>query len=95
MVDIVPAHRAITVCQDSRISRSAAMALISLCHSVIQSWASLLASGRSGVTRARDSVPPEPALSWPAVLRSLESRPASLKPASTTMPHSSSSRAGS
>jgi hypothetical protein len=34
---IVPAHSAIIVCQVSRISGSAAMALSSLCHRVIQS----------------------------------------------------------
>jgi hypothetical protein len=91
MADIVPAHNAITACQHSRISGSAAMALISLCHSVIQSCASLRGSGRS---RARDWFLPDPVLSRSAVSQSLESCPVSSIPASITMPHSSSSRGG-
>jgi hypothetical protein len=48
MVDIVPAQSATTACHVSRISGSAAMAVISLCHRVIQSSASLRASIGSG-----------------------------------------------
>jgi hypothetical protein len=94
MADIAPAHSAMTVCQDSRISGSAAIAESSLCHSVIQSCASLRGSGRSGATRARDSLPPGLSRSGPGALQSLESCPVLSRPVSTAMPHSSSSRAG-
>jgi hypothetical protein len=88
MVDIVPAHSAMTVCQASRISGSAAMAEISLCHRVIQSCASLHASG---ALPAREPVLLNPPASWPAASVSC---PVLSKPASITMPHSSSSQAG-
>jgi hypothetical protein len=91
MVDMVPAHSAMTVCQDSRISGSAAMADSSLCQRVIQSWASLRGSGMSGSGRGLDPVPGV-AVSWSVVLQSF--CPVLSKPASITMRHSSSSRAG-
>ena len=67
MVDMVPAHSAMTVCQDSRISGSAAMAESSLCHSVIQSCASLRGSGMSDAALPRDveSLKPASYLAFP------------------------------
>jgi hypothetical protein len=53
MLAMVPAHNAMTVCQDSRISGSAAIADSSLCHKVIQSCASLRGSGMSGPAGSR------------------------------------------
>jgi hypothetical protein len=47
MADIAPAHNAAIVCHACCISGSAAIAVSSLCHSVIQSCASVLASGKS------------------------------------------------
>lgn len=83
MADIAPAQSDMVVCQASRISGSAAMAEISLCHRVIQSCASFLGSGNGW---ARD---------WPGASgRSApashppESRPLSSRPASIVMPHS-------
>jgi hypothetical protein len=109
MADMVPAHSAMTVCQDSRISRSAAMAESSLCHKVIQSCASLRGSGVSGAGRPPGFVSLNPApsggaevlpeQSGPAALGPPESRPPALcpvlsKPASITMLHTSSSQTG-
>jgi hypothetical protein len=64
MVAMVPAHSAMTVCQASRISGSAAMAESSLCHSVIQSCASLRGSGTSA-----PALPPRPDSLEPASLK--------------------------
>jgi hypothetical protein len=95
MVDMVPAHSAMTVCQDSRISGSAAMADNSLCHKVIQSCASLRGSGMSDAIRSRgvaplNQAPPGMAESGPAESGSPVSDPALSKPASISMRHSSS-----
>jgi hypothetical protein len=79
MVAMVPAHSAITVCQDSRISGSAAMAESSLCHSVIQSCASLRGSGMSDAALPRDVESLKPASLNPASLNPASLNPASLK----------------
>ena len=89
---MVPAQNAITVCHDSRISGSAAIADSSLCHRVIQSCANLRGSGGSPVAPAPDSAPPKLDSSRPSAPRSPESCPVLSKPAPTIMPHSSSSR---
>jgi hypothetical protein len=91
---MVPAHNAIRVCNDSRISGSAAIADSSLCHRVIQSCANLRGSGSSRVLPALELAPPKSGSSGLAAACSSESCPVSLKPASTIMPHSSSSHAG-
>jgi len=95
MVDMVPAHKAMTVCQDSRISGSAVIADSSLCQSVIQSWASLRGSGMAGSAgrRALASRNP-PAAPSPAASHDSPSGLVVSKPVSITMSHQSSSRAG-
>jgi hypothetical protein len=60
MVAMVPAHSAMTVCQVSRISGSAAIAESSLCHSVIQSCASLRGSGMFDVALSPRPDSPKP-----------------------------------
>ncbi len=95
---MLPAHNAMIVCHDSRISGSAAMADSSLCHNVIQSCASLRASGMSGVPVWRgpaslDLPPRWFAAPWSVTSASSLSCPVLSKPASITMPHSSSSQA--
>jgi hypothetical protein len=86
MVDMVPAHSAVTVCQDSWISRSAAMAASSLCHKVIQSCASLRGSGISAAVRSRgfaslNPVPPGRPEVWPAAVWPVDVRPEGSGPA--------------